>query len=133
MAYLKPPMFTQKVFNRLAMMLHIGGSETLRVAGRSTGKIQEIPVIPLDHGGERYLVSPRGETEWVRNLRAAGKCDLAGKSGGSKTYAATEVPVDDRAEILTAYQAKAGKTVAAYFRKLPAAADHPVFRLAATS
>jgi hypothetical protein len=42
---------------------------------------------------------------------------------------ATEVPVEERSLILAAYQAKAGKTVQTYFRRLPDPADHPVFRL----
>lgn len=44
----------------------------LRVHGRKTGRLRSTPVLVLRQGGRRYLVAPRGETDWVRNLRAAG-------------------------------------------------------------
>jgi deazaflavin-dependent oxidoreductase (nitroreductase family) len=128
MAYLKPPGFTRRLFNPLAMRFGIGGAETLSVAGRRTGEQRAVPVIPVDHEGVRYLVSARGETEWVRNLRAAGICDLRRK-GKSESFRATEVPVEERPPIIAVYRRVAGKTVTAYFNTLPDAADHPVFRI----
>jgi len=128
MAYLKPPAFTRVVFNRIAMRFGIGGSSTLVVPGRTTGVPQRIPVIPVDVGGTRYVVSTRGESDWVRNVRAGGRVTLE-INGGRAAYAATEVPIDERAPILDAYRAKAGRTVTGYFAKLPDAADHPVFAL----
>jgi hypothetical protein len=82
-------------------------------------------VIPVEHGGVRYLVSPRGEAEWVRNLRAAGgrgQLDAA-------PFQASEVPVSERAPILAVYAAVAGRAVTSHFAALPDPADHPVFRL----
>lgn len=128
MAYLRPSKFVSGVFNKVAMRFGIGGSETLVVRGRRTGNEQTIPVIPVDHEGVRYVVSSRGESEWVRNMRAAGECEIRSKSG-SRRYRATEVPVDQRAGVITAYRAKAGRTVTAYWKKLPNDADHPTFRL----
>lgn len=129
MAYLRPPLFTRKVFNALAMRFGISGVQTLAVRGRKTGNEQTIPVIPVDHDGARYLVSPRGETEWVRNVRATnGEVELRSKEG-TERYSATEVPVAERDAIIEAYRAKAGRTVAAYWKKLPDPADHPTFRL----
>ena len=78
----------------------------------------------ITDSGARYLVSPRGETEWVRNLRAAGEADLGGEQ-----LRATEVPVAERAAILSAYQDVAGRAVASHFEALPDASDHPVFRI----
>jgi hypothetical protein len=124
MAYLKPPLFTRKVFNPLAMRFGIAGTETLAVARRRTGGTLRVPVIPVEHDGARYLVSTRGEADWVRNLRAAGRAEL-----GGTTVAATELPAPERAVVLEAYRRKAGKTVEGYFTKLPDPADHPVFRL----
>jgi len=72
MAYLKPPLFQRRVFNPLAMRFGIGGAVTLVVPGRRTGHLEKVPVIPVEHDGARYLVSTRGESNWVRNLRAAG-------------------------------------------------------------
>src|SRR3989442_1464784 len=128
MAYLKPPLVTRRLFNPLAMKFGIGGSVTLAVPGRRSGEPLQVPVIPVEYGGARYLVSTRGETDWVRNLRAAGKGEL--RSGGkTEVFRATEVPVEERPPILGAYRQKAGKTVDAYFAKLPDPADHPVFRI----
>ena len=128
MAYLKPPWFTARVFNKIAMATGISGSERLTLTARSSGRPQEIPVITVDVDGIRYLVSTRGESQWVRNVRANPTVTLATKTGTAR-FTATEVPVPQRDPVLTAYRAKAGKTVDGYFAKLPDPADHPVFSL----
>jgi deazaflavin-dependent oxidoreductase (nitroreductase family) len=128
MAYLKPPWFTRKVFNPLAMRFGMGGSVTVVVPGRRTGEPQKIPVIPVDLDGSRYLVSTRGESEWVRNLRAAGGGELRSKRS-VENFRATEVPAAERSPILAAYRKLAGRTVETYFSKLPDPGDHPVFRI----
>ncbi|HNA49835.1 MAG TPA: nitroreductase/quinone reductase family protein [Mycobacterium sp.] len=128
MAYLKPPWFTARVFNKIAMATGISGSERLTLTARSSGRPQEIPVITVDVDGTRYLVSTRGESQWVRNVRANPTVTLATKMGTAR-FTATEVPVPQRDPVLTAYRAKAGKTVDGYFAKLPDPADHPVFSL----
>lgn len=128
MAYLRPGFFTRKVVNPLAMRLGIGGSATLVVPGRRTGRPLQVPVIPLEHDGARYLVSTRGESDWVRNLRAAGRAELRTRSG-SERIEAVEVPVEARPPMIDAYRKRAGRTVDTYFEKLPDAADHPVFRI----
>jgi F420H(2)-dependent quinone reductase len=130
MAYLKPPLFTKKVFNPLAMKMGVGGSVELVVRRRSTGEEQHIPVIPVDVDGGRYLVSTRGESDWVRNVRASGHAELRGKNE-TGSFRAVELPVEQRSPIIAAYRAKAGKTVDTYFKKLPDDTDHPVFRLEA--
>lgn len=128
MAYLKPPAFTRKVFNPLAAKLGLSGSAELVVAGRRTGTPRSVPVIPVEVDDTLYIVSTRGEAEWVRNLRAAGICELRGKHhpGG---YRAEELTSDLREPVLAAYRAKAGGMVKGYFSKLPDQRDHPVFRL----
>ena len=100
------------------------GVQPLAVRGRRSGDVHRVPVIPIEHGGTRYLVSPRGETDWVRNLRAAGEGELGGQRIG-----ATEVPVAERPPILLRYQEVAGRTVASHFKALPDPRDHPVFRI----
>jgi deazaflavin-dependent oxidoreductase (nitroreductase family) len=130
MAYLKPPWFTVKVFNRIAMATGIGNSETLTVTKRGTREPQHIPVVTVDVGGTRYLVSTRGESQWVKNVRADPTVTLTDKSGAKK-YVARETPASERQPILTAYQQKAGRVVDGYFRKLTDPADHPVFALTA--
>lgn len=130
MAYIKPPLFTRAVFNRIAMATGASGTMTLAVKGRATGEEQTVPVIPVEIDGARYIVSTRGDSEWVRNVRAAGSVELRGKHGGAGRYRATEVPTDERAPIIAAYREKAGRTVGAYWKSLPDDADHPAFRLA---
>ena len=128
MAYLKPPWFTVKVFNKLAMATGVAGSETLTLIARASGQQQKIPVISVDVDGTRYLVSTRGEAQWVKNVRANPAVTLSTKAGSVK-YTASEVPVAQRDKVLQAYRVKAGRTVDGYFAKLPDPADHPVFAL----
>lgn len=128
MAYLKPPVVTRKLFNPLAMRLGIGGSVTLSVTRRTSGATQQIPVIPVEHDGARYVVSTRGESQWVKNARSSGRLELR-QGGRAETFAAVELPVGERQPVLDAYRAKAGKMVDTYFKQLPDPADHPTFRL----
>jgi F420H(2)-dependent quinone reductase len=124
MAYLKPPWFTRTIFNKIAMATGIGNSETLTVTRRVSKQPQEIPVVVPDIEGVKYLVSTRGETEWVRNVRADPNVTV-----GKTRYLATELPVEQRAPILAVYRPLAGKVVEGYWRQLPDDADHPVFAL----
>ena len=128
MAYLKPGAITRKVFNPLAMKLGFWNVETLTVPRRKSGEPQSVPVIPVDYGGARYIVSTRGESDWVKNLRAAGGGELKRKGQAEKVQV-VELPVEERPPVIDAYRAKAGKEVDRYFEKLPDPADHPVFRL----
>jgi deazaflavin-dependent oxidoreductase (nitroreductase family) len=128
MAYLKPGAITRKVFNPLAMRLGFWNVETLVVPKRKTGEPQSVPVIPVEHEDARYVVSTRGESDWVKNLRAAGAAEVRRK-GESRKVRVTELPVEERPPVIAAYRAKAGKEVDRYFGKLPDPADHPVFRL----
>lgn len=132
MAYLKPPWFTVKVFNRIAMATGVSNTETLSVTKRGSGEPQHIPVVTVDVGGTRYLVSTRGESQWVKNVRANPTVTVTTKSG-AVTYVAREIPAPQRQPILTAYQHKAGRAVDGYFRTLPDPADHPVFALTAAT
>jgi hypothetical protein len=132
MAYLKPPWFTVKIFNKIAMATGISGSETLTVTKRGSKAPQQIPVLTVDVDGTKYLVSTRGESEWVKNVRAEPNVTIANKSG-TKSYIASEIPVEKRQPILDAYKVKAGKVVEGYFEKLPDPADHPVFTLTPTA
>ena len=92
MAYLKPPWFTVRIFNRIAMVFGIGGSQTLTVTKRGSKQPQQIPVVVPEVDGVKYLVSTRGESEWVRNVRADPNVALGGKK-----FVAAEVPVEQRA------------------------------------
>jgi hypothetical protein len=61
------------------MRMGARGVVTLTVVGRRTGEPRKVPVIPVEVGQGRYLVSPYGESDWVRNLRAAGQGELSSK------------------------------------------------------
>ena len=79
--YRQPDWFTRHIFNpTMAGLTKLGismwGSRVLAVRGRTSGEIRTTPVNVLTIGDDRYLVAPRGTTQWVRNLRAAGTCDL---------------------------------------------------------
>jgi deazaflavin-dependent oxidoreductase (nitroreductase family) len=132
MAYLKPPAFTRHLANPLAMRLSARGVATLTVVGRRTGKPRKVPVIPVEIGQNRYLVSPYGESDWVRNLRAAGTGEL-NRKGHSEVFHAAEVPVDERGDIIARYREITGNLVGPCFTKLPNPKDHPVFHVAQTS
>lgn len=74
--YQRPAWLTRNVLDRaIARLTRIGlslwGARVLRVRGRSSGALRSTPVNVLTLDGERYLVAPRGHTDWVRNLRAA--------------------------------------------------------------
>ena len=78
--YVAPNLVT-RIFNLLPMALarlgvSVWGSRTLAVRGRTSGEWRTVPVNLLEHDGVRYLVAPRGETQWVRNLRVAGSGEL---------------------------------------------------------
>jgi len=109
----------------------LGGTLVLVVVGRRSGQLRTVPLgRPFDDGGMRYLVGGGGETEWVRNLRAAGRGHLRFR-GVVTAFRAVEIEGPERDRLVAAYRARQGRTVEGFFRKLPQAADHPVFRVEA--
>lgn len=138
----RPSFLVAKVANPLVNLLvrlglRPGGAATLMVRGRVSGKERTAPVNPMVYEDATYILAPRGRTEWVRNLRAAGEAKLRiGRR--ERQVRATEVPAEERAPLLKAYLERwsgvAGKHFAAgknpSIEELEAeAADHPVFRL----
>jgi deazaflavin-dependent oxidoreductase (nitroreductase family) len=106
----EPGWFTKRVFNPLVagltkIGLPIAGSRVLEVKGRKSGEWRRTPVNPLTFEGKRYLVAPRGHTEWVKNMRVSGGGRLAGR-GRVEEFTATEVPEEERPPLLRAYLAK---------------------------
>jgi len=104
------------------MATGMSNTEKLTVTRRRSKQSQDVPVIPVDVGGAKYVVSTRGESEWVKNLRADPNVTI-----GSTAFVAREIPEQDRQAVLTAYREKAGRAVDGYFKRLPREADHPVF------
>jgi deazaflavin-dependent oxidoreductase (nitroreductase family) len=84
-----------------------GRCMTLEVRGRRTGRPVALPVVVTHHGGQRYLVSMLGEnTNWVRNVRAAGGSAVL-RHGRREAVHLEEVDPRDRAPILRRYLAVA--------------------------
>lgn len=111
------------------VLQRLGGTLVLIVAGRRTGRSRAVPLgRPFEDAGVRYLVAGGGETQWVRNLRAAGRGQLRFQ-GASTPFRAVEIEGPERDRIVAAYRAKQGRTVEGFFRQLPEPADHPVFRV----
>ena len=105
--YLAPGWGTRRIFNPLvARLVRLGlplkGARILEVPGRTSGEWRATPVNPLTIGATRYLVAPRGETQWVLNMRVAGGGRLRDRAGTEHFIA---VEVDDHAKppVLRAY------------------------------
>jgi deazaflavin-dependent oxidoreductase (nitroreductase family) len=140
--YLEPTRGT-RVFNSTVagltrMGISVWGSRVLAVRGRKSGEWRTTPVNPLTLDGERYLVAPRGNTQWVRNMRVAGGGELrVGRR--AEPFTATEVPVEERPRVLRAYLKRWKFEVGMFFQGvgpdspddtlLAIAPDHPVFRI----
>ncbi|GAA2860199.1 nitroreductase family deazaflavin-dependent oxidoreductase [Pseudonocardia halophobica] len=140
--YLAPKSGTA-VFNRIVAALtragiSVMGSRVLAVRGRTSGQWRTTPVNLLQVEGERYLVAPRGHTQWVRNLRAAGTGELR-LGRRVETFTAVELDDDEKLPILREYLRKWAWEVGAFFEDLDkdspddalraAAPGFPAFRL----
>jgi deazaflavin-dependent oxidoreductase (nitroreductase family) len=126
---LRPGWFVRKVAN--PVVARLGLATTLVVRGRSSGVARSVPVNVLEHGGKQYLLSARGESDWVKNLRASGEGELR-RRGRSERLRAREVDVAGRPELTAAYREKWDYQVRRFFEALPDAADHPAFVIEAT-
>jgi deazaflavin-dependent oxidoreductase (nitroreductase family) len=124
--YLAPDWFTRTIANPIVRAL--GFATTLTVRGRTTGQPRSVPVNVLAHDGARYLVAPRGDTQWVRNLRVAGEAELS-RRGKRERVRSTEVDDSGKPPIIDAYVQRWGRQVRSQFALLPDPHDHPVFRL----
>ena len=105
--YRAPGWFTRNVFNRLVAFLtshgvSILGSRVLAVKGRTSGTWRTTPVNLLEFEGHRYLVSPRGEGQWVRNLRVAGTGELR-LGSRAEEFRGRELGADEKVPVLRAY------------------------------
>lgn len=102
------PNWIAKILNRVqaavaARNATSNGVVALEVVGRKSGRTISFPLVMVTIGGQRYLVSMLGEnTQWVRNVRAAGGKAIL-QSGGREHVRLDEIPVDQRAHILKAY------------------------------
>jgi deazaflavin-dependent oxidoreductase (nitroreductase family) len=139
----EPGWFTKHVFNRIVaglarLGISIAGSRVLEVRGRKSGAWRQTPVNPLEFEGHRYLVAPRGNAQWVRNMRVSGGGRLV-RGRRVEEFTAAEVPEDERPPLLRAYLEKWKWESGAFFGGVGpgssdeelrrVAPDHPAFRI----
>jgi deazaflavin-dependent nitroreductase family protein len=140
--YVRPGRGTQAFNAVVAGLMRLGvsvwGSRVLAVRGRASGEWRTVPVNLLTFDGERYLVAPRGLTQWVRNLRAAGGGELrVGRR--VEEFTAVELADQDKPAVLRAYLRRWKFEVGVFFDGVDASASddtllgiasgYPVFRL----
>jgi deazaflavin-dependent oxidoreductase (nitroreductase family) len=146
--YRKPGRSTRALLNPFVMLLtrrgmSVWGSRILEVRGRSSGEPRRTPVNLLDFEGQQYLVSPRGEGQWVRNVRADGGRLVLILGRARDQRQATELAGDEKIPVLRAYLRRWKMEVGVFFdgadanssdedlRKI--APKHPVFLLSPPS
>ncbi|MEU5311342.1 nitroreductase/quinone reductase family protein [Streptomyces sp. NPDC021562] len=121
--------------------ISFAGSAELSVRGRKSGRMQRVPVNPHMYDGTQYLVSARGNSQWVRNMRVAGGGELrVGRK--VREFTVAELPDAEKLPVLRTYLERWGWEVKQYFpgvtagssdaELLAAGADHPVFRISVT-
>ncbi len=145
--YVRPSWFTRNIFNRLvALLTRLGvsvyGSRILAVRGRTSGEWRTTPINLLIYQGERYLVAPRGVTQWVRNIRASGEGELR-LGWRRELIGVVELNDEAKPELLRAYLRRWRFEVGTFFQGVgPEASDeelcriapgYPVFRIGPTS
>jgi deazaflavin-dependent oxidoreductase (nitroreductase family) len=137
-----PPTPVERVFNTLfgflvGMGLGLRHNYLLQVPGRKTGHIYSTPVNILEMNGKRFLVAPRGQTQWVRNAQASGSVSLK-KRFKSKQFSLRVIPDEEKPEILKKYLDSFSATVQRYFPVpagsppaafQPLAGRYPIFEL----
>jgi deazaflavin-dependent oxidoreductase (nitroreductase family) len=112
--------------------ISIAGTRALRVRGRKTGQVRSVVVNVLTVGDVDYLVSPRGNTQWARNVRAAGAVDV-GPSWRRRSLRATEVADTVKPELLKRYLDRWYWEVKGHVAGLTPDSDEDQFRAAAPS
>ena len=117
----------------------LGGNALLTVTGRTSGEPRTTPITIIERDGERWIQSPFGEVNWVRNLRAAGRGTLT-RRGHSEVVAAVELDPGEAAHtykrilgsfppmIRGYFDVRPDSPLAAFEREAP---RHPIFRIMA--
>ncbi len=103
----RPPARWYQRANRLGVWIVVAGLAprdvvVLEVPGRSSGRTRRVPVVVTSHDGADHLVALAGESQWVRNVRAAGGAAVL-RRRGRRPVRLVEVPVGQRAPVLRAY------------------------------
>jgi len=106
------------------------GSRVLAVRGRKTGEVRTTVVNLFTHEGERYLLAPRGNTQWVRNLRAGGEGELR-LGRRTQRFTPVEIADPDKPPLIRLYLRKWAWETGAFFDGLTA--DSPEAEIAAAA
>jgi deazaflavin-dependent oxidoreductase (nitroreductase family) len=122
--------FNEMVARLTRLGISVYGSRLLTVRGRKSGRLYSTPVNPLTFQGQRYLVAPRGHTQWVRNLRAAGAGELrVGRR--RERFTARELEDADKPPVLRAYLKRWRWEVGVFFGGIgPGAPEDQLLRIA---
>lgn len=127
----REPSGVERVFNKaFGLLVGLGLAPRynylVQVRGRKTGRVYAAPVNLLEMAGRRFLVAPRGRTQWMRNAEAAGEVVL--KRGSSRRrFRIRALPNEEKLEILKAYLDRFKLAVQRYF-PVPAGSDPRAFR-----
>jgi deazaflavin-dependent oxidoreductase (nitroreductase family) len=128
--YIKPPWAARVIGARMARLFKPKIVQVLSVPGRRSGEWRTVSVAVLTHRGQDFLLSAYGQTDWSRNLRAAGRARLS-RRGRTDEITVEEVPTDDVPPLIDEYLRQFGKlpNVAKTFAALPHPSDHSAFRI----
>lgn len=126
----REPTGVEKIFNRVfgflvGLGLGFAHNYLLEVRGRKSGKLLSTPVDLLELDGKRYLVAPRGRTQWVRNAEAAGEVTLK-KGSTRQKFRLRPIPDAAKPQILKAYLDNFKREVQTYF-PIPAGSPEEAF------
>jgi deazaflavin-dependent oxidoreductase (nitroreductase family) len=126
----RAPSAFERIFNRVfgflvGLGLGFSYNYLLQVRGRKSGKLYSTPIDLLELGGKRFLVAPRGRTQWVRNAETAGEVTLK-KGKTQQRFRLRPIPDADKPEILKAYLDNFKREVQTYF-PLPAGSPLQAF------
>jgi deazaflavin-dependent oxidoreductase (nitroreductase family) len=129
--HFNPPTTLDRAFNKLfgllvGLGLGLPHNYLLQVRGRKSGRVYSTPVDVLSRDGKRYLVAPRGYTQWVRNAVASGTVSLK-KGRRSEQFGIRILSDDEKPEILKSYLDRYKLTVQRYF-PVPAGSPTEAFR-----
>jgi deazaflavin-dependent oxidoreductase (nitroreductase family) len=133
--YLEPSGLTTKVFNKTVQALtragiSVMGSRVLAVRGRKSGEWRTTPVNLLTVDGDTYLVAPRGQTQWVRNMRVARGGELrVGRR--VQRFTAVELADAEKPPVLRAYLKRWSWEVGMFFENItPESTDEQLLGIA---
>ncbi|MEP7040549.1 MAG: nitroreductase family deazaflavin-dependent oxidoreductase [Chloroflexota bacterium] len=110
------------------LWLRSGLTAMLEVRGRQSGRPLRVALFPIEVDGSSYLLSQYGVSEWVRNLRAAGRGEVIRK-GHPTAFTAVEVDGAERERVIAVFRARTPKPFRRDFERRPTAEDHPTFRV----